>query len=145
MAASDIQRLGLPCSDSAAAFYVADSGVTALSTSATANTITGTVAANFDGTQPLVRQGWCMVEVSGLTSTPYVATIDLAITDGTVTVYVNTFIDAGHVAAQGVNWLVPIFTTLSDSLTTIKSVTAIITMSANAVTGNARVYFNGSD
>lgn len=145
MAASDIQRLGLPCSDSAAAFYVADSGVVALSTSTTANTLTGTVVANFDGTQPLVREGWCMVEISGLTSTPYVATIDLYVDDGTNTVYVNTFIDAGHVAARGVNWLVPIFVTLSDSLATIKDVVALITMSANAVTGNARVYFNGSD
>lgn len=145
MSASDIQRLGLPCSDSAAAFYVADSGLTALSTSGTSNTVTGTVTANFDGTQPLVRQGWCMVEISGLTSTPYVATIDLTITDGTVTVYVDTFIDASHTAAQGVNWLVPIFATLSDSMTTIKSVTATIVMSADAVTGNARVYFNGSD
>jgi hypothetical protein len=146
MPATDIQRLGLLGSDSLAIDTTrsADSGATALATGTTANTITATVGTLFDGTQPLVRQGWAMLSVYGLTSTPYIATVDITFDDGTHTAYGPCWINASHTAAQGLQWVFPLFASLDDSMTTIKDVIASVTMSANAVTGSARLVFYGS-
>lgn len=147
MAASDIVRLGLPCSDSAAGIYVLDSGATNLSTGGNSTTINAVVANNFDGTKPTIREGWCMVEVAGVT-TAAVTHVDTYISDGTVNITVNSWGgNQTNVAGQGLNLLFPIFATLSDSManTGPNTVSAIVQTNANPGAGTCRVYFFGSN
>lgn len=147
MAASDVVRLGVPCSDSAAGFYVLDSGATNLSTGASTTTITATATNNFDGTKPTIRAGWCMVEIAGVT-TAAITQVDLTFDDGTVTVRAGSIPAAAtNVAARGCNYLWPLFATLSDSMasTGIYDVNAIVATNVNPGAGTCRVYFFGSN
>ena len=147
MAASDIVRLGLPCSDSAAGFYVLDSTATALSTGANTTTITATATNNFDGTKPVIREGWCMVEIAALT-TAAINQVDVTFDDGSVTIC-GPGVPAPKtlVSARGMNWLFPLFATLSDAMasTGIYDVNVLVQTNANPGAGTCRVYFFGSN
>lgn len=147
MAASDIVRLGIPCSDSAAGFYVLDSAATNLSTGGNTTTITATATNNFDGTKPTIREGWCMVEIAAVT-TAAITHVDVTIDDGTTNVQVYSWPGAQtNVAGRGCNFLFPVFATLSDSFlsTGIYDVNAIVQTNANPGAGTCRVYFFGSN
>jgi len=143
MPATDVLRLGMPCSDSAAGFYTGDYGDTTISGATT--TVTATIPTLVDGTQPLVRQGWLMVEVRGRSGGGTQGAVDISVSDGTHTVkIISVPASATPVANQGINLLIPILVTLSDSLTTIASVQVIV-VSATANNGTVRVVFNGSN
>jgi hypothetical protein len=88
-----------------------------------------------------------MVEISGLTGA-YISSVDVSIDDGTVTIAGPSMPGAAaHTVGRGLNWLVPLFATLSDSMasTGIKDVNVVMTFSANPTGGNYRVVFSSAN
>jgi|SRR5215469_10072582 len=90
---------------------------------ATPSVTTLTVPANADGTQPVVRRGQVLIELSALNVAAVLGMIEVLVGDGTSTEYsfvmpASTTLTAG----QGLCIVVPIFSTLIN-ITTIRTIT----------------------
>ena len=88
-----------------------------------------------------------MVEIAGLSGAA-LNQIDVTIDDGTVTICgPGVPAPKSLTNARGMNWLFPLFATLSDSMasTGIYDVNVLVQTNANPTAGTCRVYFFGSN
>lgn len=100
-----------------------DSG--AIVKSSSPGTVTVTVPANADGTQPTVDHGWALVTATALNGSAVLGATSLYASDGSATEYVGAvpIPIASPTAGQGACFMVPIFSSLVN-ITTIKTLTA---------------------
>lgn len=123
-----------------------DSGAVAKSTSPA--TLTVTVPANADGTQPTIDHGQAALALTALNASAVLGECDLYASDGTNTEFVGEVAApsgaAGSgTAGQGATFLIDIFSSLVN-ITTIKTLTArFVTTANNSLTGELR--FNYGD
>lgn len=106
-----------------------DSG--AITKTASPATVSVTVPANADGTQPTVDHGQVGIFFTALNASAVLGEIDIYASDGTSTEYVDTIpASSGAVAGQGASFYRSIFSSLVN-ITNIKTVTARAVTTAN--------------
>ncbi len=106
-----------------------DSGVVAKTTSPA--TVSVTIPANADGTQPTVDHGHAMLSVTAVNASAVLAGADLYASDGTNTEYLGTFAPSlGAVAGEGETVVMEVFSALVN-ITNIVTLSCALTSSAN--------------
>jgi len=108
-----------------------DSGVVASTT--TPKTVTLTVPANADATQPTVKRGKLVIVISGANGAMVLGQIDVSVSDGTTTICVGSIPAAvAATAGRGGTFVMDIFSALVD-ITTIKTIVVVIATTASNV------------
>jgi hypothetical protein len=106
-----------------------DSGAVAKTSSPA--TLTVTVPANSDGTQPTVDHGQVMLSLTSLNASAVFAGGDVYASDGSKTEYLGTFPPTiGGVAGQGATFVMEVFSALVN-ITNIVTLTVSITSTGN--------------
>jgi hypothetical protein len=117
-----------------------DSG--AIAKTASPATVSVTVPANADATQPVVDHGTVALSLTALGGTVVLGEVDLYASDGTNTEYLGTIAGSSSaVGGQGATLYQQVFSALVN-ITTIKTLTArLVTTTANVVTMDLRFNF----
>lgn len=107
-----------------------DSG--AVAKTASPGSVSVTVPALADGTQPTVDHGWVCVAVTAMNASAVIGALTISAGDGTNTEYVGAvpIAIAAPTAGQGATYIIPIFSSLVN-ITTIKTVTASLVVTTN--------------
>ena len=107
-----------------------DSG--AIVKSASPGTVSVTVPANADGTQPTVNHGWACVSVTAMNASAVIGACALYASDGTNTEYLGTqpIAQAAPTAGQGATFMMPVFSALVN-ITNIVTLTASLVVTTN--------------
>ncbi len=107
-----------------------DSG--AIVKSASPSTVSVTVPANADATQPIVNHGYACVSITGLNGAAVLGALTLYASDGSNTEYVGAvpIPIASPTAGQGATFIIPIFSALVN-ITNIITLTASLVVTAN--------------
>ena len=106
-----------------------DSGAVAKSSSPA--TVTVTVPALADGTQPTVDHGVAVIAFTGLNASAVIGALDLYASDGSTTEFLGCVpASSTATAGQGATFYVPVFSTLAN-ITKITTLTAHVVTSGN--------------
>lgn len=107
-----------------------DSG--AIAKSASPGTVSVTVPANADATQPTVDHGWVCIAITGMNASAVLGAATIYASDGTNTEYLGAvpLPIAAPAAGQGATFIVPIFSALVN-ITNIVTLTVSLVVTTN--------------